>query len=462
MKQRWWCEAVRRDEGAFAILFAVTIVLMFAFAALALDLATFYQHKQQLENTNDAAALAGAQELPDPIAAQEAVRLSVLANDPGLPTPQAVFYCVVASKPSPTGPVEDATQIGVGKLCNPGGSGYAPPLCNDRMCAIPCIGNSEADPCKPNAIWVGQDTNMRFSFAPVIGIASGDTGVVASVACKGTCGQAGSNPMDVVVIADRTGSMNDTERNLEVTAIQNMLLSMEPSIQRVALATVGWSTASGTCRSAARGTDPSRTNGNASSWIPVALSSDFGGKAGLNTGSSLIRNLNCLDQSSRTWLATPMRVAARYLLGTETGITGGADLQPSATKAIIFETDGEPTEPSTFNSPLTADNALSSSANVAAAVDCGNHCIDTTVACSNFTNVVQAAKAAGILVAFIDFHTGSLTDACDLSALASIAPNTETPMHYLANNAAQLNGLYQTALNAISGSSRLIKLPASP
>jgi hypothetical protein len=457
MSRRWWSEAIRRDDGAFAILFAVTIVLMFAFAALAIDLATFYQNKQQLQNTNDAAALAGAQKLPDIAAAQLAVTGSVTANAPGLPTPQAVFYCVVASTLSGSTYEPDPNQVGTTvaepKLCYPGGKGYVP-QCNASTCAIPCISAN----CTPNAIRVGQDANVRFSFAPVIGIASGQTNVVESVACKGTCGQAGSNPMDVVVIADRTQSMRDYKAT-EVLAIRHMLQHMEPSIQRVALSAVGWSDTAGSCATEPSGTDPGYGS-SPTAWIPVGLSSDFGGKNGMVGTSAIVRGLDCISSSSTsgtgTWLATPLRVAARYLLGTQTGITG-VPLQTSATKAIIFETDGEPNEttvkPTRNGTPVlvNASDPLDTSENV------GNS--DTTTACSNFAQVVTAAKAAKIIVAFIDYQpqTSPGCPTYPLKDLASVL-NGQT-LYYKTNDAAKLDEIYQTVLGAISGKSRLIKLP---
>jgi hypothetical protein len=448
MNRRWWTEAVRRDDGAFAILFAVTIVLMFAFAALAIDLSTFYQNKQQLQNTNDAAALAGAQKLPDTIAAQEAVSLSVLANDPGLPTPQAVFYCVVASTLSGSTYVPDSNQVGTStspRLCYPGGTGYVP-QCDAVMCAIPCI----SDACTPNAIRVGQDANVRFSFAPVIGIASGRTNVVESVACKGTCGQAGSNPMDVVVIADRTASISNADLAFEQDAIKNMLLAMEPSIQRVALGAVGRSDTSLACNMRPQSGDPGSAN-EPKKWIPVGLRGDYRNGTTLVASSAVVAGLGstCLTQSgSGTQLATPLLVAARYLLGTETSITGGVGLQPGATKAIIFETDGDPNEKATTSpSSVTVGNALSSSANLLTT--------NKSDACSNFTNVATAAKANGILLAFITLGSGGQ---CNLEALASLDSN-HNPMHYTTTNAADLHVIYETALGAISGRSRLIKLP---
>ena len=443
---------LKRDDGAFAVMFAIVLVLVVAMAAIAVDLALFNFRKQELVNINDAAALAGSHWLPDLAKSQAAVDASLIANGGSKTGLTANYYCIVGSVLQGGVYVPDPTEIATapnqgGTLCYPGGVGYVP-QCDSTMCAVPCIGAL----CTPNALRVGQNRSVNFAFAPVIGIMRGETEVVSAIACKGTCGVPGTNPMDVVVIADRTGSMTDAERNLEVQAIKNMLSAMEPSIQRAALATVGWSTGSGTCKSQAQSSDPSGTNNNPSGWMPVPLSLNYGGKAGLVTTSSLVSSLTCLNGSGTgTWLATPTRVAARYLLGTETGITGGAALQTGVTKAIIFETDGEPNE-NNVGSSLTALTALSSSNNVGSS--------NTTTACSNFTNVVQQAKAAGILIAFIDFHTGTLANACNLTTLASTDPNSGTPMHYIASNASQLNGFYQSAFNAISGASRLIKLPA--
>jgi hypothetical protein len=446
---------LKRDDGAFAVMFAIVLVLVVAVAAIAIDLAMFNFRKQELVNINDAAALAGAQKLPNLADAQIAVDKSLLANGGSKTGLTANYYCIVGSELQGGVYVPKASEIATapnqaGTLCYPGGVGYVP-QCDSTTCAVPCIGPL----CTPNALRVGQNRSVDFAFAPVIGILRGETEVVSAVACKGTCGVPGTNPMDIVVIADRTGSMSTAERNLEIAAIKNMLSSMEPSIQRVALSAVGWSTGSGTCRSAAYGSDPSASNNNVARWMPVALSSNFGGKAGLVTSSSIVSNVNCLNQSGTgTWLAAPTRVAARYLLEMETGITGGAALQDGATKAIIFETDGEPNENNVGTAVSAGAAALNTSNNVGSS--------NTSTSCTNFTRVIQAAQAQGVLVAFIDFHTGTLSGACDLQALASTEPNSSAKMHYVASDAAQLNSLYQTALNAISGKSRLIKLPPAP
>ena len=71
-----------------------------------------------------------------------------------------------------------------------------------------------------------------------MGIDHGDTGSVASVACKGSCGSEAPNPLDVVVVADRTPSMSDSNRTAMVNGIQSMLKTMDSSQQYVALATI--------------------------------------------------------------------------------------------------------------------------------------------------------------------------------------------------------------------------------
>lgn len=57
------------DAGATAVLTAVLAVVLFGFAALAVELTDMYSRDRASQTTADLAALAGAQELPDPCAA---------------------------------------------------------------------------------------------------------------------------------------------------------------------------------------------------------------------------------------------------------------------------------------------------------------------------------------------------------------------------------------------------------
>lgn len=57
--------AIRRDDGAVAVIVAVSLVMSFAFAALAIDLGLWMTSRRQLQSAADGAALAGCRELAD-------------------------------------------------------------------------------------------------------------------------------------------------------------------------------------------------------------------------------------------------------------------------------------------------------------------------------------------------------------------------------------------------------------
>ncbi len=61
---------LEREEGVILVLAAVLLVVLFALAALAIDIALQSDDRQQLWNSADSAALAGASQLPgDPAGA---------------------------------------------------------------------------------------------------------------------------------------------------------------------------------------------------------------------------------------------------------------------------------------------------------------------------------------------------------------------------------------------------------
>jgi Flp pilus assembly protein TadG len=56
---------LREEKGAVAVIIAILIVVFFGFAALVIDVGALYEERRQNQTVADAAALAGAQELPD-------------------------------------------------------------------------------------------------------------------------------------------------------------------------------------------------------------------------------------------------------------------------------------------------------------------------------------------------------------------------------------------------------------
>jgi len=375
----------RRDErGAMAVLMALVAVVLFGFAALAVDVAQVVDDRQELHDALDSAVQTGAGLLPaDGAGARDAALESAARNDAGA-SPAVDFFCVVGSLASGASYVVDSTHIPL--TCNPGPAPYTaasyPGLaCNEHICAIPCVPSS-AHQC--NTIRASDELDVPFVFAPILGVDAGSTGLVSSVACQGPCGTIPPNPIDLVVVGDRTGSMGGMIRNLE-DAIENLLEYLTPSQHRVALGTIGRSSSS------ARADCPSKPSGSRSDgpWIPVGFSGGYdttdvqppSRPPVLNPNDPVARAADCLgnaNSNTGTYLAAPMR-AARDLL------TGSTARPAPVRKAIIFMTDGEPNESTNPGGgyPYSSNGET---------------------ACTNVVNEAAAAKKADIMVVTIAFR----------------------------------------------------------
>ncbi|MCW2848985.1 MAG: hypothetical protein JWR90_2959 [Marmoricola sp.] len=386
----------RDESGVVAILVAVLAVLLLMFAAYAVDIGLQVNRKNQLFDALDAAAQAGAYELPASSATARTQALAFAkAHDPtenGTLSPNIDFWCIVAS--TGTAPYAvDTTQIPA--TCNPGtgpwvnGATYGGAgqkiSCSALICAIPCVEpslNTGTPKIACNTIRVFQGRDVPFTFARAGGIQKGSTGTVLSVACKGSCGTINPNPMDVVVVADRTPSMSDTNVGDMVSGIKGMFGQMTPSQQYVALGTIGRSTQTTTaaalsraCNSTSKGLTWPAAPSSTGLWIPIPFSDDYVTGAGaVDTNSDLVKAVNCIDTAGQgnspggTFLAAPMKAAARYLLGTGSSTNNLSDLPvrtAPVTKVLIFETDGRPYEnlsPSTGSADLNVSGDIVSSA----------------------------------------------------------------------------------------------------
>ena len=268
----------RGERGAIAIMTALLAVVFLAVAALGVDITSQVNQRQKLHDTIDAAAHAGAYRLPasGTLAVLDAKTFAA-SNDSTAPVPAVDFFCVVASTFSGSIWIVDTTQIPA--TCNPAsekaGSTYTGFRCNTKICSIPCP--AAGDVC--NTVRVTGTKPVPFSFAPVIGINQGSTGSVTSAACKGSCGTIPPNPMDVAVVADRTGSMSTADKTAMITGIKGMFQVMTPSQQYVALGTIGRSAASlasTSCTGSNKAlSEPAASPTAADPWIPVPFSNDY-------------------------------------------------------------------------------------------------------------------------------------------------------------------------------------------
>ncbi len=461
---------VSRERGASVVIFALLVPALFAAGALALDIGKLVAERQHLSNALDAGALAGAVSLPgDPAAAKTAALAYAKSNDPEA-LPAVTFWCVVAS--TGTAKLPDVTQFAT--VCNPGTVLGA--KCDLKICAIPCtpgLGKT----C--NTITLTDDKPVPFDLAPVIGVDTGNTGALAANACQGSCGAQIPNPMDIVFVADRTGSMSTSNRIAMANAIESTLQSMTKEQQYVALGTIHKSAPTPACLTAPA---PTFTG----TWVPVPFSNDYskpsaipGAKPDLNTSSTLYKSLECLKATSSsggTYLASPMKSAARYLLGMDPNNLGSLPARTfPAKKAIIFETDGQPNE---TNITPKGDTDLDKPGDLGDA--------DGWKACENLLKVAKNAKNAGILIVTVAFGPANTAECksgrpvrdvlaeaaskdandkdsdadndCGNAAKRAIE-NSDGDYFFCASNGSELGPIFSSAVNAVTKNSILLRIP---
>ncbi len=355
----------RDESGVVAIMVAVLAVLILMFAAFAVDIGMQVNRRHQLNDTLDAAAQAGAYALPGSTSqARKDALAFAAAHDPsseGALQPNIDFWCVVASRKYGGGHVVEPSQLPA--TCYPGpgpyrvGTNYRTSgrqiSCGRSRCAIPCdtpprnLG-SPAVSC--NTIRVYQGRDVPFAFAPAGGILKGSTGNVTSVACKGSCGTVAPNPMDVVIVADRSGSMKKGDVEDMAEGVIEMLEQMTPSQQFVAVGAIGRSLVPNTPSGQPGTKCPTRPSGSTTSgaWVAVPFSDRYLKRPGQrNKGSAVVKGVKCLVQQSSTGtaLASPMKAAARYLLGLDANnLSSLPNRTNTPTKVLILETDGQPNE----------------------------------------------------------------------------------------------------------------------
>ncbi|MFL6155345.1 MAG: TadE/TadG family type IV pilus assembly protein [Marmoricola sp.] len=476
----------RSESGAVAVMFALLATVLMGMAALGVDFASQVNERQKLQDAMDAGAQAGAFQLPTNGVRSKADALAFAkASDP-IATPAVDYFCVVASTSNGSLWTVDASQIP--SVCNPAsvkvGSTWSGLRCGSKICSIPCV-PTVGDVC--NTIRLADKKDVDFTFAKVLGISKGGTGATDAVACKGSCGTIPPNPMDVAVVADRTGSMSSTDVNSMITGIKAMLKVMTPAQQYVSLGSIGRasSTAPSSCKSS-----PS-TSTTTGPWMPTPFTTGYLNAAGtdVNPSSQLIKDISCLTTASSTGtsLAAPLKAASRYLLGSSVGGSNNLSSLPARNtgtprKVLIFETDGQPNETASTagSASLTSSTDLFSNTGdydttnttlgpvgvpVTVTTTTGSGAskitINTTTtyntttkttahvyvggqnACSNLQNVAANAKAAGILVITIAYNMSGVT--CDQS-------NPTPP----ASTSTTVDGLPTVVSNVLSGKVRTI------
>jgi hypothetical protein len=480
----------RGQRGASAIVVAFAMLFVFAAGALGMDIAKLAYYRQQVRTAIDAAAEAGAYALPDATKARTDAIAFASANfsELTLTSADVTFYCVVAKKDT-GGP--DTSQFGI--MCDPGTYNAAGVDCNDTVCAVPC---DSTDQC--NMITVTKDQVVKFDFAPAIGISTGSTGAQTSASCRGGCGVIANNPMDVVVVADRTPSMSSSEVNALQAGVAKMLLTMNIEQQYVALGTINKArSVSSGCLTRTQASAPTTdkygnytgTNPYPGVWVPQKFSNDYNKKDAsgnwiANGSSSLVTSVSCLEDDRSGWnthLSAALKGAARYLYGSEISGAPANNLSslPDRTvygtpkKVIVLETDGQPVEiTNSGTSALSLDNTLDPAAT------------STSTACKNLKQVAtDVKKLHDSLIITISYGTSSASCGTEgnvgqvLAAVASAKngvasaaqntcanstqiseENTDGDWYYCANGTEDLKNVFAAAMGQVTGNTKFMKI----
>ena len=274
-----------REAGQALPLVAVFIVVLMVTAGAVIDLGNAYRVHQQLQASADAAAAAGAGNLPDTSAALAAATAFSSADDGKNPI-------VGAGTVTTTVQADCSTSQ---KFCNPA-----------------------------NTVHVTEDASVPTTFLRVIGI---DT--IPETVHAQACSPCGAVPLDVMIVLDRTGSMSGSKLDSAKQGVLAFMKTMDPTTDDVGLAVLPPAPSSSQgCSSTANNAYDSPS----SAYLLVPLTDDYASSTGnLNSGSDLISTINCVKAGGQTAYASALDAAHDELI---------KDGRDGTQKVIIILSDG--------------------------------------------------------------------------------------------------------------------------
>ena len=291
MTTSWFRRRLHDESGQVLVWIAVSIVTFIAMLGFVVDVGHIYNAHRELQASADAAALAGAQDLPNQTTA----------------TTTALNFSSSAGK----------------KNTHPDLSGVATTVTTKCLTSTGIV-------CNPvNALVVKEQASVPMFFLKVLGIKQ------VSISAKSTASMKGglAYPLDIMIVLDRTGSMCSPCSKISNArdGIKAFLGAMRPSVDKIGLAVLPPATSV-----ANRCSSSSSANYDNSSYpyTVVALSSDFrtSDTGPLNSSSALVTTTNCVQTGGITSYATAIEKAQAQL-----DLNG----RSSSQDVIIFFTDGE-------------------------------------------------------------------------------------------------------------------------
>lgn len=274
----------RQESGQGLVLGTLAMIVILGFAALAIDVGMFLHERREIQKAVDAAALAGAQKLPDSWTEAEADANEWLQKN--------------------------------GVDASNGDSADFSFTCTSEF-DIAC----DASKKRWDTIIVEAERNVPFHFAPVLGLDNLPVSASAA-ACRGLCGESPFAALDVMMVLDRTGSMSNGDMHNAQDAAKAILGVFEEGVHRVGLAALGPAKDTEDCKAqgyscSGSSCSPALPYPNVPDvrWVTTHLSEDYQNPDGSpNESSSLVANIECLKTSSvGTNLGDPVWAAAEEL-----------------------------------------------------------------------------------------------------------------------------------------------------
>jgi Flp pilus assembly protein TadG len=282
------------EGGQAIVLVVISLVVLLGMAAFVIDIGYVYYTHRSLQASADAAALAGAQELPDPTRAAQV----------------AAEYTAVDGAKNARGDVNGVTTT----------------ITTKCLTSIPG--------CDPvNAVVVVEKAPTKTFFAGVLGINAFNIKATSTA-----CSPCGVKPIDLMLVLDRTGSMCQfsngssdpgcTDLNNAKEGMRTLLGFLDSKTQWAGLTVLPPAR-----RVSERCNTPDDANYNRTdaAYTIVGLSDDFTKDSKLNTSSNLVATINCQKGSDRTAYANALEAAQKELE------TNG---RPDVKNVIVFLSDG--------------------------------------------------------------------------------------------------------------------------
>ena len=212
IKSRLFC-LVHDERGQVLPVMAVMLVALLGITGLVVDMGHVGYCRSQMQASTDAAALAGAQALPQSSA-----------------TSVATNYSAVSGGSNVKKSLPNVTMV----------TGYPKTLCLNTLKAM---GQACSSPTNANAIQVKQQVVIPMYFASVLGFKSYTITTTATAAMRGST----PTPYNVAIILDTTLSMNSTDDNCgagitqmqcALNGVQTLLATMNPCATNFSTCTI--------------------------------------------------------------------------------------------------------------------------------------------------------------------------------------------------------------------------------